>query len=35
MKKKFIRKWETFVETSSEFLADNMHKVRNLNKCEI
>jgi len=27
MKKKFVKKWETFVETSSEFLAENMHKV--------
>lgn len=27
MKKKFIKKWETFVETSSEFMAENMPKV--------
>jgi hypothetical protein len=27
MKKKFIKKWQDFVETSSEFLAENTHKV--------
>jgi hypothetical protein len=27
MKKKFIKNWENFVESSSEFLAENLNKV--------